>query len=81
MFARAGIPAKDIVRMATLDAARAVRLDKKIGTIAPGKRADLVIVDGDPIADIASIRKTVYAMRAGVLFRSDALYGAAGVKP
>ena len=81
LFVSAGIPAKDVMRMATVDAARALGLDKKIGTIAAGKRADLVIVDGDPIADIKSIRKTVMVMRAGVLYRSDALYGAIGVKP
>jgi hypothetical protein len=49
--------------------------------LTAGKRADLVIVDGDPIADIKQIRKTVMVMRAGVLYRSDALYGALGVKP
>jgi len=81
LFVAAGIPTKDVIRMATLDAARALGLDKKVGTLAAGKRADLILVDGDPIADIKSIRKTVMVMRAGVLYRSDALYGAVGVKP
>lgn len=81
LFVKAGIPPRDVLRMATLDAARALKLDKQIGTIAAGKRADLVVVDGDPLADIHAIRKTVFTMRGGVLYRSDALYGAIGVKP
>lgn len=81
MFVSAGIPTKDVMRMATLDAARALGLDKKIGTITAGKRADLIVVDGDPIADVKQIRKTVMVMRGGVLYRSDALYGAIGVTP
>ena len=81
LFVKAGVPAKDVLRMATLDAARGMRLDKKIGSIAVGKRADLVVVDGDPLADISQIRKTVFTMRAGVLYKSDALYAAVGVKP
>ncbi len=81
LFVKAGIPTKDVLRMATLDAARGMRLDKKLGSIAVGKRADLVVIDGDPLADITQIRKTVFTMRAGVLYKSDALYGAVGVKP
>ena len=81
LFVRAGIPAKDVLRMATLDAARAMRLDKQVGTITVGKRADLVIVDGDPLEDIAKNRATVFTMRAGILYKTDALYGAVGVRP
>jgi hypothetical protein len=81
LFVRAGIPAKDVLRMVTLDAARGMHLEKKIGTIAVGKRADLVIVDGDPLEDIKKIRNTLFTMRAGVLYKADALYGAVGVRP
>lgn len=81
LFVKAGIPTKDVLRMATLDAARGMRLEKKIGSIAVGKRADLVIVDGDPLADIKKIRSTVFTMRAGVLYKTDALFKAVGVTP
>ena len=81
LFVRAGLAPKDVLRMATIDAARVLELDKTIGTIAVGKRADLVVVAGDPLSNIADIRKTVYTMRAGVLYRTDALYAAANVAP
>ncbi|MGE0395939.1 MAG: amidohydrolase family protein [Kofleriaceae bacterium] len=81
LFVRAGLAPKDVLRMATIDSARVLGLDKTIGTIAAGKRADLVVVASDPLANIADIRKTVYTMRGGVLYRSDALYTAANVAP
>jgi len=58
-----------------------LKLDAKIGSIEKGKRADLVVVDGDPLADIKSIRYVVSAMRAGVVFTSAPLYEAMNVRP
>jgi imidazolonepropionase-like amidohydrolase len=81
LFVSAGVPPKDVMKMATIDAARTLGLERKLGSITAGKRADLIVVDGDPIADIKQIRKTVMVMRGGVLYRSDALYGAVGVQP
>ncbi len=81
LFVRAGIAPKDVLRMVTIDSARVLDLDKTIGTITAGKRADLVVVATDPLVNIEEIRKTVYTMRAGVLYRSDALYNAANVAP
>ena len=45
-----------------------MRLEKKTGTVAPGKVADLVVVDGDPLANIGDARRTVTTVRAGVVF-------------
>ncbi len=81
LFVRAGIPAAEVIRMATLDAARAMRIDDKIGSIAAGKVADLVVVDGDPVTDIRAITKVVSTMRGGIVFASAPLYRAVGVRP
>ena len=67
--------------MDTLDAARATKLDKKTGSIARGKTADLFVVDGDPLARIADVRKVVSTMRAGVLYASTPLFESVGVAP
>lgn len=67
--------------MTSIDAARAMRLDKQLGTIARGQRADLAIIDGDPLADMAAIRRVTRTMRAGVLYRSAPLHEAVGVRP
>jgi imidazolonepropionase-like amidohydrolase len=47
------LPAKDVIRAATSDAARICRMEGKIGVIAPGAHADLIVVDGDPLKDLS----------------------------
>jgi imidazolonepropionase-like amidohydrolase len=51
-----GIPALDVIRWATKHGAEAMGLAEETGTIAPGKLADLVVVDGDPVADITVLQ-------------------------
>jgi imidazolonepropionase-like amidohydrolase len=81
LFAQAGLANNVILEIATLGNARALKLDAKIGSIAVGKRADLVVVDGDPLADIRSIKNVVSTMRAGTVFLPKPLYESVGVKP
>jgi len=80
LLVQSGIPVADVLRMATLDSARAMKQDKLFGTVAAGKRADLVVVDGDPLADITALRKVVSTMRAGVLYEAQPLLAALSVK-
>ncbi|HET7506078.1 MAG TPA: amidohydrolase family protein [Kofleriaceae bacterium] len=81
LFARAGIPNAEILRIATLDPARYLGRDRKTGSIAPGKVADLFVVDGDPLARIDDIARTISTMRGGVVFPATAVYAAVGVEP
>jgi imidazolonepropionase-like amidohydrolase len=81
LYARAGIPNAAILRMATLDPARYLGHDKKLGTIASGKIADLVVVDGDPLAHIEDAGHTISTMRAGIVFPTAPLWAAVGVEP
>jgi imidazolonepropionase-like amidohydrolase len=77
LLVQAGIPVADVLRIATVDAAKAMRQD--FGTIAPGKRADLVVIDGDPLADITQLRKVVSTMRSGVIYAAKPLLDAQSV--
>jgi imidazolonepropionase-like amidohydrolase len=52
LYAEIGIPNLDVIRWATKHPAQCVQMDDKLGTIAAGKYADLLVVDGDPAADI-----------------------------
>jgi imidazolonepropionase-like amidohydrolase len=79
--AEAGIPATQVLQNATLNAARIMSLDRDLGSIAPGKLADLVLVDGDPTTNISDIRKTVLVVKDGVLYNSAELYSELGVTP
>jgi imidazolonepropionase-like amidohydrolase len=56
----------DAIISATSLAAESLRLEKMIGTIAPGMTADLIAVDGDPIKDITTLRKIKFVMRNGI---------------
>jgi imidazolonepropionase-like amidohydrolase len=78
---KAGIPAAQVLQDATLNAARIMSMDKDLGSIAPGKLADLVLVDGDPTTNISDIRKTVVVVKDGVLYNPTELYTELGVTP
>ena len=61
-------PMDAIISMTSL-AAESLGLQDRIGAIAPGLDADLVAVSGDPLRDIAALRKVQYVMKAGVVIR------------
>jgi len=55
LYVQLGIPPADVLALATLGAARVMGKDRESGSIATGKRADLVLVDGDPTRDIEAV--------------------------
>ena len=78
---QAGIPPVKALQIATLNAARLLKQDKDLGSIATGKRADLLLVEGNPAEHISDIRRCRVVMKNGILFKSADLYAAAGIKP
>jgi imidazolonepropionase-like amidohydrolase len=68
LYVEAGIPPAEVLRIATLGAARVMKDDDQLGSIAPGKLADLVIVDGDPSANISDLRRVVTVIKDGKLY-------------
>jgi imidazolonepropionase-like amidohydrolase len=68
IWAEAGIPARQVLRYATLGNASVLGIDADRGSIEPGKRADMVLVRGDPTQTISDIRSTELVMKAGTLF-------------
>ncbi len=81
LYVEAGIPAVDALRSATIVPARVMKMDKDFGTIAPGKLADMILIDGDPTVDIRNIRKVRLTIKDGVLYWPADLYKEIGVKP
>ena len=57
MMAKAGMTPRQVLAAATRDAARCMKLDAELGTLEPNKWADFVALDGDPLSDMANIRK------------------------
>jgi imidazolonepropionase-like amidohydrolase len=81
LHVQAGIPPAKVLQDATLGAAHIMSMDKDLGSITPGKLADLTLVDGDPVANISDIRKTALVVKDGVVYRPAELYSALGVEP
>jgi imidazolonepropionase-like amidohydrolase len=77
----AGIPAPAVLRLATLGAAHIMGFDHDLGSVRPGKLADLALIDGDPAARISDVRKTALTVKDGVVYRPAELYRELGVRP
>ena len=65
------MPSLDVIRAITSNAAEMLGWQDRIGTIEPGKFADLVAVAGDPIADITEIERVRFVMKGGEVIRND----------
>jgi imidazolonepropionase-like amidohydrolase len=76
---QAGIPPSQVLQNATLNAARIMNLDKDLGSIAVGKLADMILIDGDPSVNISDVRKTNLVVKDGILYKPAELYGELGV--
>ena len=80
LYVAAGIPPSDALRYATSVPARALGLDGEVGTLQAGRRADLVVLDANPLDDIRNIRRVNLVMTRGTLYRSDDVYRAFGFR-
>jgi imidazolonepropionase-like amidohydrolase len=69
---RGGLTPLDALRAATINGAELTGRDKDIGSIDPGKFADIVAVDGDPLADITVMEKVIFVMKGGEVYSNRA---------
>jgi len=67
-----GQPPMDAIVSGTSVAAESLRLGDKIGSIAPNMAADIVAVEGDPLKDITAVRRVVFVMRGGKVYKNVA---------
>jgi hypothetical protein len=81
LYVKAGIPANEVLRIATWNGATYARVLADRGSITRGKRADLILIDGDPTQDISAIRNVALVLQDGDAYYPAELYGELGVKP
>jgi imidazolonepropionase-like amidohydrolase len=68
---RAGQDPMDAMVAAQSRAAESLKLEREIGTIAPGMLADIIALDGDPLKEITAVRRVVFVMKAGRVYRNN----------
>jgi imidazolonepropionase-like amidohydrolase len=81
LYTRAGIPPAEVLRMATWTPALVMGVDKDRGIIAPGKLADMILVDGDPTKNIRDIDKITTVIKGGKVYDPTAIEKALGITP
>jgi imidazolonepropionase-like amidohydrolase len=81
LYAQAGFTSAAALAAATTASASAMRMLDDVGTIAPGKRADLLILDADPAAAVSNIRKGRWVVAGGRMYDCAKLWRAAGFTP
>jgi imidazolonepropionase-like amidohydrolase len=78
LYVKAGLSPAEALATATIVPAKVVGIDNRTGSIAKGKEADLVLIDGDVSKDVGALRRVEMVMSDGVLMDGNALRKAAG---
>jgi imidazolonepropionase-like amidohydrolase len=81
LYVQAGMSPMAAIQSATIVAARAMKLDGDSGTIEAGKRADMILVNGNPVENIHDIRKVSKVVTNGWMYDSGKLWESVGFKP
>ena len=81
LYVKAGFTPLEAIQAATIVPARVMKLDGETGTIAIGKRADLIVLDANPLDSISNIRKVRFVVTQGRLFDCAKLWTSVGFRP
>ena len=81
LYVKAGLTPMEALQSATVVPASVMHLDKDVGTIEPGKRADMILLDANPLEDISNIRTVSAVIANGRMYDSAALWQSVGFKP
>ena len=81
LYVRAGIPAPEVLRMATLTSAQVIGVDGQRGVIAAGRLADMILVDGDPAMRIDDIHRVSTVFKGGQVYDPAQIEKALGISP
>ena len=81
LYAQAGFTPMEAIQAATIVPARVMGLDKEVGTVEAGKRADLIILSANPLDDIHNSRKVDYVITNGVMYNTAELWRSVGFQP
>src|SRR5207237_1386249 len=72
-IASGGLPNHEVLKIATINGARAIGMEKDLGSLEQGKLADLVVLDKSPLENIRNTNTVRYVMKNGDLYEGDTL--------
>ena len=81
LYVQAGFTPMEAIQAATLVPARVLGLEKETGTVEKGKRADLILINGNPLEDIHNTRNVEYVITNGTMYHTAELWQSVGFKP
>jgi imidazolonepropionase-like amidohydrolase len=81
LYVKAGLEPAEVIRLATSGSAKVMGIDHEVGTIAPGMRADMILVDGNPLEDFSAMRRVLRVITAGQMYDPAILWQVVGFKP
>jgi imidazolonepropionase-like amidohydrolase len=81
LYVEAGFTPMEAIQAATLVPARVMGLDQEVGTIQAGKRADIIVIDGNPLTAISNTRNVEFTIANGRMYMSADLWRSVGFKP
>ena len=68
---RFGLTPMQAIQSATQSAADLLGWSDKVGTVSPGRYADIIAVDGDPLKDVTELERVTFVMKGGVVYRDE----------
>ena len=74
ILSEAGIPNHEVLKIGTINSARAIRMSDQLGSIEVGKWADLFVIKGNPLEDIRNTRSVHTVIKGGKAYRSEKLF-------
>jgi imidazolonepropionase-like amidohydrolase len=81
LYTQVGMSNAGVLKRATLDMARYMKRDDRFGAVRPGLVADLLLVPGDPVADITAIKTVAMVVKDGTVYFPTEAYTKLGIKP
>jgi len=81
LYVQAGFTPMEAIQAATIVPARVMGMDRELGTVEKGKRADLILINGDPLQDIHKSRNVEWVITNGIMYHTAELWQSVGFKP
>jgi len=81
LYVQAGLTPMQVIQLATLGSARVMGMEREVGSIEAGKRADMILLDGNPLTDFGAMRRVTRVISNGRVYDPGQLWKSVGFQP